>query len=135
MTIHPFDDGNGRIGRAIIDLALARAEGTSQRFYTMSTRLRVEQNPYYETLEAAQKGDLDITLRLRWFPRVLDGALNDAETRLYAVLREGRFWAGTAVSAVDERQREILNGLMDGFHGEFTSSKYAKLAHCSQDTV
>jgi len=135
VTIHLFDDGNGRIGRAIIDLVLARAEGTSQRFYSMSARLRVERNSYYETLEAAQKGDLDITLRLRWFMRVLDGALDDAETRMDAVLRRATFWGNSAVDGVNDRQRKILNRLLDGFEGKFTSSKYAKMAPCSQDTA
>ena len=134
-TIHPFDDGNGRIGRAIMDLALARAEGTSQRFYSMSARLRVERNEYYETLEAAQKGDLDITVRLRWFLRVLDGALNDADTRLSAVLFKAAFWSGVAAQGTNQRQRKILNRLLDGFEGKLTSSKYAKIAHCSQDTA
>ncbi len=134
-TIHPFDDGNGRIGRAIMDLALARAEGTSQRFYSMSARLRVERNEYYETLEAAQKGDLDITLRLRWFLRILDGALHDAETRLDAVLSKAAFWSSAAAQGTNDRQRKILNRLLDGFEGKFTSSKYAKIAHCSQDTA
>ena len=134
-TIHPFDDGNGRIGRAIMDLALARAEGTSQRFYSMSARLRVERNAYYETLEAAQTGDLDITLRLRWFLRVLDGALHDAETRLNAVLSKAAFWAGAAAQGTNERQSKILNRLLDGFEGKLTSSKYAKITQCSQDTA
>ena len=134
-TIHPFDDGNGRIGRAIMDLALARAEGTSQRFYSMSARLRVERNEYYETLEAAQKGDLDITMRLRWFLRILDGALHDAETRLDAVLSKAAFWSSAAAQGMNDRQRKILNRLLDGFEGKFTSSKYAKIAHCSQDTA
>ena len=134
-TIHPFDDGNGRIGRAIMDMALARAEGTSQRFYSMSARLRVERNEYYETLEAAQKGDLDITVRLRWFLRVLDGALDDAEARLNAVLSKAAFWAGAATRGTNDRQSKILNRLLDGFEGKFTSSKYAKIAHCSQDTA
>ena len=135
MTVHPFDDGNGRIGRAIMDLALARAEGTSQRFYSMSARLRVEQNSYYERLEAAQKGDLDVTHRLLWFFDVLDGALNDAEARLDGVIRRGRFWAKTEVEGVNDRQRKILNRLLDGFEGKLTSSKYGVMAHCSPDTA
>ncbi len=134
-TIHPFDDGNGRIGRAIMDLALARAEGTSQRFYSMSARLRAERNEYYETLEAAQKGDLDIIVRIRWLLRVLGGALDDAEARLNAVLYKAAFWAGAATPGTNDRQSKILNRLLDGFEGKFTSSKYAKIAHCSQDTA
>lgn len=135
VTIHPFEDGNGRIGRALIDLALARSEGTGQRFYSMSARLRVERNRYYETLEAAQKGDLDITPRLRWFLGILDGAFDDAEKRLATVLRKARFWASPALLAVNERQRRVLNKLLDGFEGKLTSSKYAKMAGCSQDTA
>ncbi len=135
VTIHPFDDGNGRIGRAIIDLMLARSEGMAQRFYSMSGRLWVERNEYYETLEAAQKGDLDLTPRLRWFLRVLDDALTDAEARLDAVLRKARFWAAPTAQDVNERQRKILNRLLDGFEGRFTSSKYAKMTRCSQDTA
>ncbi len=135
VTIHPFEDGNGRIGRAIIDLALARAEGMAQRFYSMSARLRVERNDYYETLEATQKGDLDITLRLRWFLQVFDQAIKDAETRMEAVLRKARFWSLPTVEGVNPRQRDILNRLLDGFEGKLTSSKYAKLAKCSPDTA
>ena len=135
VTIHPFDDGNGRIGRAIMDLALARSEHLAQRFYSMSARLRVERDEYYETLETAQKGDLDITLRLRWFLRVLDQALKDAESRLDLVLRKARFWSAPAAVGVNARQRKVLNRLLDGFEGKLTSSKFAKIAKCSQDTA
>ncbi len=135
VTIHPFDDGNGRIGRAITDLALARSEGTSQRFYSMSARLRTERNEYYETLEAAQKGDLDITVRLAWFLRVFGQALEDAEDHLSIVLRKAQFWAQPARFGLNERQRKIVNRLLDGFQGKLTSSKYATIAKCSQDTA
>lgn len=135
VTIHPFDDGNGRIGRAIADLALARAEGTSQRFYSISARLRVERNAYYETLEATQKGNLDITQRLAWFLSVLDGALSDAEATLAAVLRKGEFWNALSAVPLNDRQRMMLNRLLDGFTGKLTSSKWALIAGCSQDTA
>lgn len=135
VTIHPFDDGNGRIGRAIADLALARSDGTSQRFYSMSARLRVERNAYYEALEATQKGDLDITAWLGWFLTVLDRALSDAEAMLAATIRKSRFWESLAGLPINERQRMMLNRLLDGFEGKLTSSKWAQIAKCSQDTA
>jgi Fic family protein len=135
VTIHPFDDGNGRIGRAIADLALARSETTKQRFYSMSARLRVERTAYYATLEAAQKGDLDITQRLAWFLQVLSDAIGDAEETLAAVLRKARFWESLSGRPINQRQRAMLNRLLDGFTGKLTSSKWAKIAKCSQDTA
>lgn len=135
VTIHPFDDGNGRIGRAIADMALARSEGTSHRFYSLSARLRVERNAYYETLEATQKGDLDITCRLAWFLAVLDRALDDAEATLSAVLRKAAFWDRMAPMALNDRQKRLMNRLLDGFHGKLTTSKWATIAKCSQDTA
>lgn len=135
VTIHPFDDGNGRIARAIADLALARAEGTGRRFYSMSARLRVERNAYYETLEATQRGDLDITARLAWFLDMLDQALADAEATCEAVIRKARVWDRLSGHILNERQRSMVNRLLDGFHGKLTSSKWAKIAKCSQDTA
>lgn len=135
VTIHPFDDGNGRIGRAIADMALARSEGTSQRFYSLSARLRVERNAYYETLEATQKGDLDITARLAWFLTILDRALADAEATLAAVLRKAAFRDRVAPLPLNERQRRLLNRLLDGFQGKLTTSKWATIVKCSQDTA
>lgn len=135
VTIHPFDDGNGRIGRAIADMALARAEGTGRRFYSMSARLRVERNAYYETLEATQKGDLEITVRLAWFLGVLGAAIADAETTLTAVLRKERFWRALDTKPVSARQRIMLTRLLDGFEGKLTASKWAQIAKCSHDTA
>jgi Fic family protein len=134
-TIHPFDDGNGRIGRAIADLELARSEGTGQRFYSMSARLQVERPAYYATLEATQKGNLDITQRLAWFLGVLDQALCDAEAMLAVTIRKSRFWESLAGQPINERQHMMLNRLLDGFVGKLTSSKWAKIAKCSQDTA
>ncbi|WP_313900779.1 Fic family protein [Methylobacterium sp. J-077] len=135
VTIHPFDDGNGRIGRAIADMALARAEGTGRRFYSMSARLRAERNAYYETLEATQKGDLEITARLAWFLGILDAAIADAETTLTAVLRKERFWRALEAQPVNPRQRMMLGRLLDGFEGKLTTSKWAQIATCSHDTA
>ncbi|MCJ2060473.1 Fic family protein [Methylobacterium sp. J-048] len=135
VTIHPFDDGNGRIARAIADMALARAEGTGRRFYSMSTRLRVERNAYYETLEATQKGDLEITARLAWFLGILDAAIATAETTLTAVLRKERFWRALEARPVNPRQRMMVSRLLDGFEGKLTTSKWAQIAKCSHDTA
>lgn len=135
VTIHPFDDGNGRIARAIADLALARSEGTGQRFYSLSSRLRIERNDYYATLEATQKGDLDVTTRLAWFLDVLDQALSDAETTLAAFIRKAQVWEILATKTLNDRQRLMINRLLDGFQGKLTTSKWAAIAKCSQDTA
>ncbi|TDR87259.1 Fic family protein [Enterovirga rhinocerotis] len=135
VTIHPFDDGNGRIGRALADMMLARAEGLAQRFYSISARLRVERSAYYATLEAAQKGDLDITARLVWFLGILDKAIADAEVHLATVLRKAQFWAQPKLDGISIRQRKVLAKLLDGFQGKLTASKWAALAGCSPDTA
>ncbi len=135
VTIHPFDDGNGRIARAITDLSLARSEGSAQRFYSMSSQIRAERDAYYATLEATQKGTLDVTEWLRWFSGCLDRAFDRAETTLATVLEKARFWEAHSGDRLNERQRKILNRLLDGFEGKLTSSKWAKLAKCSQDTA
>lgn len=135
VTVHPFDDGNGRIGRAIADMMLARSEGTGQRCYSMSARLRRERPGYYATLEATQKGDMDVTARLAWFLTVLERALSDADGILASTLRKAQFWKEMVGSRINERQREMLNRLLDGFQGKLTSSKWAKLTKCSQDTA
>ena len=135
VTIHPFDDGNGRIGRAIADMMLARSEGTGQRCYSMSARLRLERPAYYATLEAIQKGDLDVTARLAWFLTVLDQALSDADSTLAATLRKEQFWKEIAELPITQRQRKMLNRLLDGFEGKLTSSKWAQIAKCSQDSA
>ena len=135
VTVHPFHDGNGRIARALADMALARSEGTGQRFYSMSARLRVERSEYYETLEATQRGDMDVTSRLGWFLGVLDQALSDAEATLAATLHKGRFWQSLAGTPINQRQRHMLGRLLDRFEGKLTTSKWAKIAKCSQDTA
>jgi len=135
VTIHPFDDGNGRIARAVADMALARSEQSSQRFYSMSAQIRQERNDYYDRLEATQKGDLDITAWLRWFLACLDRAFEGAERILSDVLKKARFWEKHTGESFNDRQRDVLNRLLDGFEGKLTSSKWAVLEKCSQDTA
>jgi len=135
VTIHPFDDGNGRIARAIADMVLARSENSPQRFYSMSAQIRQERNAYYSILEETQKGTLDITPWMEWFLGCLGRAIDGAQTTLGAVLAKARFWESIAGVALNERQRLVVNRLLDGFEGKLTSSKYAKLVKCSQDTA
>ncbi len=135
VTIHPFDDGNGRIARAIADMALARSEGTKQRFYSMSAQIGRERNTYYDTLEDVQKGSMDITAWLAWFVDRLGRAIDGAKHTLSSVIAKAKFWATHAGAALNERQVKVLNQLLDGFKGNLTSSKWAKLAECSQDTA
>jgi Fic family protein len=135
VTIHPFDDGNGRIARAIADMALARSENSAQRFYSMSAQIRVERKAYYDILEATQKGDLDITDWLEWFLGCLDRAFDGAVTILAAVLEKARFWELHGGEQFNDRQRKILNRLLDGFEGKLTSTKWATLGKTSQDTA
>jgi Fic family protein len=135
VTIHPFEDGNGRMARAIADMALARSEKSSQRFYSMSAQIRLERNAYYEVLERTQQGGLDITPWLEWFLGCLDRAIDGAEGILAGIFHKARFWESQAKKPFNERQRLVLNRLFDGFEGKLTSSKWAKLAKCSQDTA
>lgn len=135
VTIHPFDDGNGRIARAIADWALAGAENTSLRFYSMSAQIRRERGAYYDMLESAQKGGLDITEWLLWFLGCLDRAIAGTELSLAGVFRKEQFWKTYAGMALNDRQRSMLNKLLDGFNGKLTSTKWAALAKCSQDTA
>src|SRR6267154_99579 len=135
VTIHPFEDGNGRIARAIADMALARSENSPQRFYSMSAQIRIERKDYYDMLENTQKGELDITAWLEWFLGCLDRAFNGAETILAAVLEKAEFWKKHAAAKINDRQRDILNRLLDGFEGKLTSSKWALIEKCSPDTA
>jgi len=135
VTIHPFDDGNGRIARAIADLALARAEGSTQRFYSMSAQIQLERDGYYAVLEQTQKGTLDVTLWLRWFLACLDRAFDGAENVLASVLRKARLWDSIAGAPINARQRKVINRLLDGFDGKLTTTKWAALTKTSADTA
>jgi Fic family protein len=135
VTIHPFDDGNGRIARAVADMALARSEKTGQRFYSMSAQIRREHKDYYDTLEWTQKGRLDVTGWQDWFLTNLLAAIDGAQETLGAVLGKACFWERFAGTPLNERQIKILNRLLDGFEGQLTTSKWAKITTCSQDTA
>lgn len=135
VTIHPFDDGNGRIARAIADMSLARSEDSSQRFYSMSAQIRIERKAYYDILETTQKGNLDITAWLEWFLSCLDKAFDGAEKILAAIFQKADFWKMHAGVQINERQRDMLNRLLDAFEGKLTSSKWATLEKCSPDTA
>jgi Fic family protein len=135
VTIHPFDDGNGRIARALADLMLARSEDTAQRFYSMSAQIFKEREAYYDILEETQKGDLNITKWLLWFLGCLDRAFGEAETVLAAVLEKAAFWEHHQQAPLNERQHRMVNVLLDGFEGKLTTSKWATLTKSSQDTA
>ncbi|HAT73092.1 MAG TPA: DUF4172 domain-containing protein [Elusimicrobia bacterium] len=135
VTVHPFDDGNGRIARAIADWALASAEASPLRFYSMSAQIRKERDKYYDLLEETQKGGLDITPWLQWFLGCLDRAIEGAELSLAAVFEKDLFWKNCAQLELNGRQRLMINKLLDGFDGKLTSTKWAKISGCSQDTA
>jgi Fic family protein len=135
VTLHPFDDGNGRIARAVGDLFLARADGSAQRFYSLSSQIQRERDGYYAALERTQKGTLDVTGWLSWFLGTLGRAVASAQTTLDAVLAKARFWQQWAGTPLNERQVKLLNRLLDGFDGKLTSSKWAAIAKCSPDTA
>jgi Fic family protein len=135
ITIHPFDDGNGRIARAIADMQLARGDGSSQRFYSMSAQIRKDRNEYYTILETTQKGSLDITHWLEWFLKCLDRALAATDETLGGVLKKARFWENHFHTSLNERQRFMLNKLLDGFEGKLNTSKWARITKASQDTA
>ena len=135
VTIHPFDDGNGRIARAIADMQLARADESAQRFYSMSAQIRKERNDYYALLEQTQKGTLDITKWMEWFLRCFDRALVATDETLAVVLNKAKFWEKHAKTVFNNRQVLLLNKLLDGFVGKLTSSKWAKISKSSQDTA
>lgn len=135
VTIHPFEDGNGRIARAIADMQLARADKTPQRFYSMSAQIHIERNDYYNMLEQTQKGTLDITAWLEWFLGCLTSAFDKVEGTLKEVNRKTQFWDSVGSMEMNSRQRLMLNKLLDGFDGKLNTSKWAKIAKCSTDTA
>lgn len=135
VSIHPFDDGNGRIARAIADMVLAKADADKQRFYSMSAQIRLQRKAYYEVLEKNQRGQLDISTWLLWYMNCLDKALNASDVVVKRVLSKSKFWDEHAARAINERQRLMINKLFDGFEGKLNSSKWAKITKCSADTA
>ena len=135
VTIHPFDDGNGRIARAVGDMALATAEQSKERFYSLSAQIQRERKDYYDQLERVQKGELDVTEWLEWFLGCLLRAMQGAQTTLDGVLVKARFWQHWAGTPLNERQIKLMNRLLDGFDGKLTSGKWAAIAKCSSDTA
>jgi len=135
VTLHPFDDGNGRIARALADMILTQSDGQSYRFYSMSSQIRNERKQYYEVLEKTQKSSLDVTCWLEWFLNCLLNAIKASETMLEKVIFKHNFWLHNASKLENERQQKMLNKLLEGFEGTLTSSKWAKICKCSQDTA
>ncbi len=135
VTIHPFEDGNGRIARVVADMSLARSEDSPQRFYSLSGQIRRERASYYGSLERTQKGDLDITARLLWFVACFAKALDEAERTCAGVLRKAEFWQQHVLTPLNERQRAIINRFLDGFEGKLTARKWAAIAKCSIPTA
>lgn len=135
VTIHPFDDGNGRIGRAIADLLLARSEKSPNRFYSLSAQIQKERKTYYSILEQTQKGTLEITPWLHWFFDCLERAIENASSTFQTILYKTRFWESLTEVSLNERQRKMINLMLDGFDGKLNSTKWAKINKCSQDTA
>lgn len=135
VTLHPFDDGNGRIARALTDMLLARSDKSSQRFYSMSAQIRLQRKEYYEILEHTQKGSLDVTPWLKWYLTCLSNSLNSTDITLEKVLSKSAFWKEHLDIKFNDRQKTMLNRFLDGFEGRLTSKKWAKITHCSTDTA
>jgi Fic family protein len=135
VTLHPFDDGNGRIARALGDLLLARADGSPQRFYSLSAQIQRERADYYQILERTQKDTLDVTAWLAWFLGTLHRAVESAQSTVSAVLVKTRFWQRWGATPMNARQAKLVNRLLDGFEGKLTSGKWAAIAKCSSDTA
>lgn len=135
VTLHPFDDGNGRIARAITDMQLSKADGVNQRFYSMSAQIKKERKAYYKILEHTQKNDLDITLWIIWFLECLKNAILSSHTIMDKVVKKHQFWVKNAGLIINERQQKMLHKLMDNFEGNLTTSKWAKITKTSQDSA
>lgn len=135
VTIHPFEDGNGRLCRTLTEMMLARADGMNQRYYSLSSSILNSRKDYYNQLEQAQKGNTDITVWVEWFLRMLYQAVTTSLHKMNRVVQKTDFWNRHAETSVNERQRKVINRLWDGFEGKLTSSKWAKICHCSQDTA
>lgn len=135
VTIHPFEDGNGRIARALTDMLLAQSDKSNQRFYSMSAQIRLKRKQYYEVLEKTQKGNLELTDWIVWFLNCLINALKATDSILTRVLFKADFWQKHIETGINDRQRKLLNRLMDDFEGKLTSSKWAKMAKCSKDSA
>ncbi len=135
VTIHPFDDGNGRLARTITDMLLTRADGIPQRFYSISAQILIERKGYYDILEKTQSGPTDITAWLTWFLECLDRALTSSENRLLKIIYKAKYWDKLKDQRLNERQHKMINKLLDEFEGKLTSSKWAKICKCSQDTA
>lgn len=135
VTIHPFDDGNGRIARALTEMLLSRADETPRRFYSMSNQIQLDKNRYYEVLESVQSGEGDITEWLLWFLDCLEHSIKATRETLLSVLRKAEFWETHSEMKFNERQKKLINMLFDGFFGKLNTSKWAKIAKCSTDTA
>lgn len=135
VTIHPFDDGNGRIARALTDMLLAQSDKSTQRFYSMSAQIRLERKQYYKILEKTQMGNLDITEWIKWFLHCLINSLKSTDIVLNRVLFKAEFWRKHSNTIINERQKKLMNKILDGFEGKLTSSKWAKISKCSKDTA
>jgi len=135
VTIHPFDDGNGRIARAIADMQLSKTERTSYRFYSMSAQIERQKSEYYDILEQSQNGSLDVTEWLEWYLQCLSNAIESSEEILSKVLLKAKFWKDHTSTIINERQQMMINKLLDNFFGKLTTSKWARIAKCSQDTA
>jgi Fic family protein len=135
VTVHPFDDGNGRIARAIADMALARSEGSPRRFYSMSGQIREERGEYYRVLEQTQQATMDVTPWMQWFLGCLTRAIEGARAELSGVIDKARYWETLRDVPLNERQRLVITKLLEGFEGNLTTSKWATLTKSSNDTA
>jgi Fic family protein len=135
VTIHPFEDGNGRIARALTDMLLARSEGLAQRFYSMSAQIKKVRNSYYKALEITQKTSLDVSDWIVWFLKNLSLAMDNSESSMQSIFKKFEFWQRHGPAALNDRQRKVLNKLLGGFRGKLTTGKWAKICNCSQDTA